>query len=33
VQALAGGKRAQMLGESDRKRRLHDTWRGACTSV
>jgi hypothetical protein len=25
VQALAGEKRAKMLGESDRKRKLHDT--------
>jgi hypothetical protein len=25
VQALAGEKRAKMLGEKDRKRKLHDT--------
>jgi hypothetical protein len=25
VQALAGEKRAKMLGESDRERKLHDT--------
>jgi hypothetical protein len=27
MQALAGEKRAKMLGESDRERKLHDTSR------